>query len=68
MNTPVVDKPGVVYSLILILLSWERLWTRSESRIQVTSCEPILLMNKGANHWASRWDFQVGQRKKRRRS
>jgi hypothetical protein len=24
-------------------------------------------MNKGANHWASRWDFWVGRRKRRRR-
>jgi hypothetical protein len=21
-------------------------------------------MNKGANHWENRWDFQVGQRKR----
>ena len=26
------------------------------------SCEPMLL--KGANHWASRWDFRVGWRKR----
>jgi hypothetical protein len=27
----VVDRPGAVCMLILILLSWEELWTRSES-------------------------------------
>ena len=27
----VVDGPGAVFMLMLILLSWEGLWTRSES-------------------------------------
>jgi hypothetical protein len=38
----------------------------------MTSCEPLddyltnnnHLVNKGANHWVSRWVFRVGQRKR----
>jgi hypothetical protein len=36
-----VDGPGAVCVLMLILLSWEGMQTRSDSRSQVTSCEPI---------------------------
>jgi hypothetical protein len=41
---------------MLIPLSQEALWRRSESSIQVNHPP----MNKGANHWASRRDFQFG--------
>ena len=37
----VVGGPGAVCIYMLILLSWEGLQTRSESHIQMTSCEPI---------------------------
>ena len=37
----VVDGPGAVCVLMLILLSWEGMQTRSDSCTQVTSCEPI---------------------------
>ena len=37
----IVDGPAAVCILMLILLSWEGLWTRRESHTQVTSCEPI---------------------------
>ena len=36
----VVDSPGVACTLMIILLSQERLRMRSESRTQVTSREP----------------------------
>jgi hypothetical protein len=41
---------------MLILLSWEGLWTRSES-FSNDFLWTNLLMNKGANHWAGRQDF-----------
>jgi hypothetical protein len=53
-----VDGPGAVCILVLILLFQEG----SSGRTQVTAVN--LLMNKDTNHWASRWDFRVGQRKR----
>lgn len=61
--TAVVDGPGDVCILLLILLSPEGLSARrNESSTQVTSCDPST-MNKVTNHWENRRDFLVGQRR-----
>jgi hypothetical protein len=57
----VVDWPGAVCMLMIILLSWKGLQTRSES---YSGDFLWTLMNKGANHWVSRRDFWVGEGKR----
>jgi hypothetical protein len=54
-----VDGPGGVCILMLIPFSQERL-SQGMSHILRWLFVNHPLLNKGAKHWASRWEYQIG--------